>query len=136
MDYIIKQKQWVENMTKVLIVDDSSVLRRIVRDALNIFDFEIFEAESGQKALECLGNNEVDLIILDWVMPEMDGYELFTRLQDIEKYKSIPVIMLSAEDNKDMMLKAIRSGIRHYLTKPFTHEDLLARVVQVLKLNE
>ncbi|PCI28415.1 MAG: hypothetical protein COB67_06435 [SAR324 cluster bacterium] len=123
-------------MKKVLIVDDSATLRRIVHEALNVFDFEIYEAESAALAMECLEEGPVDLILLDWHMPEMDGYELFLKLKGMEEFKNIPVIMLTAEDSRESMLKAIRSGIRHYLTKPFTHEDLLARIIRVLKLNQ
>lgn len=121
---------------RVLIVDDSSTLRRIVHEALNILNFEVIEADSSQAALATLEQGTVDLIILDWHMPGMDGYNLFLTLQENPRFKEIPVIMLTAEDRKDSMLKAIRAGIRHYLTKPFTHEDLLARVVQVLKLDQ
>jgi two-component system, chemotaxis family, chemotaxis protein CheY len=123
-------------MSKVLVVDDSSTLRRVVREALSVFEFDIQEAENGIKALECLEESTFDLIILDWVMPEMDGFEMFTKLQSIEKLKMIPVIMLTAENNKDMVLKAIRSGVKHYLTKPFTREELLARVLKVLNLDQ
>ncbi|MDH5561687.1 MAG: response regulator, partial [Deltaproteobacteria bacterium] len=66
--------------------------------------------------------------------PEMEGYDLFLKLQSTEEYKTIPVIMLTAEDSKENMLKAVRAGVRHYLTKPFTPENLLTRVVKVLKL--
>jgi DNA-binding response OmpR family regulator len=124
-----------EEQKTVLIVDDSAMLRRIVNDALDILDFEVLEAESAFEGQEQLEKHQVDLIILDWVMPEKSGYDFFLELKEHEVFSSIPVIMLSAEDGKDMMLKAIRAGIRHYVTKPFTHEDLLARVVQVLKLN-
>ena len=124
-----------ENQKTVLIVDDSAMLRRIVREALDILDFNILEAECAKEALVELQNNEIDLIILDWVMPEKSGYDFFIDLREMETLNQIPVIMLSAEDGRDMMLKAIRAGIRHYVTKPFSHEDLLARVVQVLKLN-
>lgn len=124
-----------EEQKTILIVDDSAMLRRIVNDALDILDFKVLEAESAKAGQEQLENHEVDLIILDWVMPEKNGYDFFLELKEHEKFSTIPVIMLSAEDGKDMMLKAIRAGIRHYVTKPFTHEDLLARVVQVLKLS-
>lgn len=124
-----------EDQKTILIVDDSAMLRRIVNDALDILDFKVVEAESAMAGEEQLEKNQVDLIILDWVMPEKSGYDFFLELKKHEKFSTIPVIMLSAEDGKDMMLKAIRAGIRHYVTKPFTHEDLLARVVQVLKLS-
>ena len=123
-------------MSKVLIVDDSSTLRRIVREALSILEFDTQEADNGHKALECLEESDFDLIILDWIMPEMDGFELFNKMQGMEKFKAIPVIMLTAENNNDMVLKAIRSGVKHYLTKPFTREELLARVLKVLNLDQ
>ncbi len=122
-----------ENKT-ILIIDDSTTLRKIVHQALEIFDFTIFEADGATEAYKILKDNSVDLMILDWHMPEKEGYDLFLEFKEHEKYKEIPVIMLTAEDRKESMLKAIRSGIRHYLTKPFTHEDLLSRVVAVLKL--
>lgn len=124
-----------ESQKTVLIVDDSAMLRRIVREALDVLDFNILEAECAKDALVQLQNNTVDLIILDWVMPEKSGYDFYIELREMEPFSSVPVIMLSAEDGRDMMLKAIRAGIRHYVTKPFSHEDLLARVVQVLKLS-
>ncbi|OGG93660.1 MAG: hypothetical protein A2508_06215 [Candidatus Lambdaproteobacteria bacterium RIFOXYD12_FULL_49_8] len=122
-------------MKTILIIDDSSSLRRIVHEALNILQFNILEAGNAEEAMAVLKVTSVDLLILDWHMPGMDGFDLFLSLRDNPQYTNIPVIMLTAEDRKDSMLKAIRAGIRHYLTKPFTHEDLLARVVQVLKLD-
>ncbi len=119
----------------VLIVDDSAALRRIVADTLNIFDFNLLQAENAATAEELLKSHDVDLILLDWIMPGKSGYELFVDLRKREKLREIPVIMLSAGGEGEMMLKAIRSGIKHYLTKPFTHEDLLARVTQVLKMD-
>ena len=119
----------------ILVVDDSAVLRRIVINALDIFPFNVLEAENAKVAEKLLEENEVDLIILDWVMPGKSGYELFMELQEDQRDGKIPVIMLSSESGKEMILKAIRSGIKHYVTKPFTHEDLLARVIRVLKLD-
>ncbi len=124
----------MEEVKKILIIDDSPTLRKIVHQALEIFNFDIYEAEGATPALAILQKQPIDLILLDWHMPEMEGYDLFLLLQDKPEYAQIPVIMLTAEDRRESMLKAIRAGIRHYLTKPFTHEDLLARVVQVLKL--
>jgi|SRR3989339_1711326 len=119
---------------RILIVDDSASLRRIIHQALNIFEVEVAEAESAKAAFAQLAQGKTDLILLDWHMPEQDGLSFYLEMQGNEAYKNIPVIMLTAEDHKESMLKAIRTGIRHYLTKPFTHEDLLIRVVQILKL--
>jgi len=125
-----------QEQLKILVVDDSDVLRRIVREALGVIECEVFEASDGKKGLLALAEHPMDLVILDWHMPEMDGLEMFFAMKEQEKLMSIPVIMLTAEDHKESMLTAIRSGVRHYLTKPFTHEDLLARVVQVLRLDQ
>lgn len=119
---------------RILIVDDSASLRRIVHQALAIFEVEVVEADGAKSAFAQLALAKTDLILLDWHMPEQDGLSFFLEMQENPAYKDIPVIMLTAEDRKDSMLKAIRTGIRHYLTKPFTHEDLLIRVVQLLKL--
>jgi len=118
----------------VLVVDDSQVLRRMVREALGVLECQVLEAEDGAMGLSMIQENKVDLVILDWHMPQLDGLEMFNEIQKIDRLKRIPVIMLTAEDRKESMLKAIRSGVRYYLTKPFTHEDLLSRVVQVMRL--
>ncbi|MDT8446257.1 MAG: response regulator [bacterium] len=124
-----------EAKKRVLIIDDSQSLRNILHEALEVLRFEVSEAEGAEAALASVQAHLPDLIILDWHMPGMDGYELFLKLRDNPQTAEIPVIMLTAEDRKDSMLKAIRAGVRYYLTKPFTHEDLLTRVVQVLKLD-
>lgn len=118
----------------ILVIDDSASLRKIIITTLGIFDFTFLQATGPTEAREILKETQVDLILLDWHMPDMEGYDYFLELQKSEETKSIPVIMLTAENRAESMLKAIRSGIRHYLTKPFTPEDLLARVAQVLKL--
>lgn len=123
-------------MKKILIVDDSETLRQIVHKTLEIFDFEIFEAEDTKGAMSLLEQHSMDLILLDWHLPDESGYDFFLKLQEIESFKEVPVIMITAEERVDKILQAIRSGVRHYLTKPFSHEDLLTRIVQVLELNQ
>lgn len=119
----------------VLIIDNSAALRKMVVHALSIFDFKVLEAENVIIAEKLLEKNNVDLILLDWMIPGKNGYEFFIELKENERLCKVPVIMITAERGKDKMLKAVRSGIKYYITKPFTHEDLLARVIQVLKLS-
>lgn len=123
-------------MKKVLVVDDSEVIRNIVINALDSIDLELLQAESGENAWDILQkDSSIDLVLLDWFMEGMTGYDLFMKMKESENLGQIPVIMLTTADDKERMLQAIRSGIRHYLTKPFTPEDLIIRVMQVLKMD-
>jgi PleD family two-component response regulator len=122
-------------MKNILIVDDSPTLRLIIKSALDSFEFKLHEAETGQKGLDILNQIQIDLVLLDWYMPEMNGYQMFQKMKETEHLKDIPVLMISASDDKKNMLSAIRAGIKHYLIKPFTPEDLKIRVLQVLGLD-
>lgn len=121
---------------RILVVDDSKTLRRSVSMALDLLDITIIEAENGRHALEVLDKEKgiFDLILLDWFMPEMNGQEFLETVKSDERYKEIPVIMLTTATEKMKMIQAIRTGARHYITKPFSQEDLLVRVIQVLGL--
>lgn len=124
-------------MTKrILCVDDSSTLRKSVLMALEVIDVEIIEAEDGVIGLEVLEkeSGNFDLILLDWFMPNMNGQQFLEAVKADDRYKHIPVVMLTTATDKIRMIQAIRTGAKHYLTKPFTQEDLLIRVVQVLQL--
>ncbi|MCO4781321.1 MAG: response regulator [Candidatus Cloacimonetes bacterium] len=124
-------------MTKrILCVDDSSTLRKSVIMALEVIDVEILEAEDGVIGLEVLEKEKAnfDLILLDWFMPNMNGQQFLEAVKADDRYKNIPVVMLTTATDKTRMIQAIRTGAKHYLTKPFTQEDLLIRVVQVLQL--
>ncbi|PCJ18036.1 MAG: response regulator [Candidatus Cloacimonadota bacterium] len=124
-------------MTKrILCVDDSTTLRKSVLMALDVIDVEIIEAEDGVIGLETLEKEKgkFDLILLDWFMPNMNGQQFLEAVKADTRYKTIPVVMLTTATDKIRMIQAIRTGAKHYLTKPFTQEDLLIRVVQVLQL--
>jgi two-component system chemotaxis response regulator CheY len=121
---------------RILVVDDSRTLRRSVGMALDLLDVDIEEAENGCHGLEVLERESgcFDLILLDWFMPEMNGQEFLEKVKSDDRYKEIPVIMLTTATEKMKMIQAIRTGARHYITKPFSQEDLLVRVIQVLGL--
>ena len=123
-------------MYTVLVIDDDKTLRQLVIQSLEILDLEILEAEDSQRGLLILDRfgGAIDLILLDVVMPGMDGIEFLKRIKANRRYKEIPVIMLTVASDRLRMIEAIRSGARHYLTKPFNTEDLLTRVIQVLGL--
>jgi two-component system chemotaxis response regulator CheY len=101
--------------------------------ALDLIDVDLFEAEHGKDGLNVLEKEgTMDLILLDWFMPEMNGQEFLEAIKSNDKFKDIPVIMLTTATEKMKMIQAIRTGAKHYITKPFSQEDLLVRVIQVL----
>lgn len=121
----------------VLIVDDDNALRQLLTQILEILDLNIIEAGSGTGGIKVLQEHDgkVDLILLDVFMADMDGLEFLKHIKTIEAFNKIPIIMLTAATDKTKMIDAIRSGAKHYLTKPFNSEDLLTKVVQVLGLD-
>lgn len=120
--------------TKVLTVDDSKTIRMIVKKAFNTYDCELFEAENGVEGLATAAKQKPDLIILDITMPVMNGIEMLDRLKSEAELKDIPVIMLTAESGKDNVMKIVQMGVKDYMVKPFKGEELIERVVKILKL--
>lgn len=118
---------------KIITVDDSSTMRRIIKNTLIKIGFSnILEASNGIEALEVLAQNNVDLIITDWNMPEMDGLTFVKTLRANDKYKEIPILMVTTEAAKEDILTALRSGVNNYVVKPFTPDILQAKVFKLL----
>ena len=115
---------------KILSVDDSAIIRRIIRGAVEVLDFEFLEAANGQEALDLLEKESVNLILLDWNMPVLDGFETLTAIRANKKYQDIPIIMVTTEAEKTNVIRAIQAGAQHYFTKPFTQEDLMTRILE------
>ena len=110
---------------KVLIVDDFATMRKIVRNVLKQIKIDnVIEAENGKHALGMLKRESFDLIISDWIMPEMTGIEFLRACKEDEEMKKIPFIMVTAEAQKDSVLEAIKSGVDNYIVKPFTPDKL------------
>ena len=115
---------------KILIVDDEKNIREVIKEYSILEGYEVKEADSGVKALELLNSEKFDLMILDIMMPIMDG---FTLLNSIPKEKRIPTIILSARDDEIDKLEGFYRGIDDYLCKPFSPRELMARVKAILK---
>ena len=115
---------------KILVVDDERLIRNVIREYLENEKYEVLEAENGFDALRVLETNKVDLIILDIMMPRMDGFET---LKEIRKTKDTPVIMLSAMKEEEDKLSSFNLGVDDYVTKPFSPKELVARVKAHLK---
>lgn len=117
-------------MAKVLIVDDDPHIRKLVGHFLVREGFEILEAENGNEALLVLEKSRADLVILDIMMPEMDGYEL---CRELREYYDLPLLMLTAKGESEQKVKGFELGTDDYLVKPFDPPELVARVRALLK---
>ena len=115
---------------KILIVDDEENIREVIKEYAKNENFEVIEADNGVKALELLNNKKFDLMVLDIMMPIMDG---FTLLNNIPKEKRIPTIILSARDDEIDKLEGFDKGIDDYLCKPFSPRELIARIKAIIK---
>lgn len=115
----------MENKT-ILIIDDTTTNLDILVELLDAYD--VIDAISGKDALEIVGEEKIDLILLDIMMPEMDGYEVCRRIKENKKTKDIPVIFITAKTDEDSIEKAFNVGGIDYVSKPFKPKELLARV--------
>jgi two-component system, chemotaxis family, chemotaxis protein CheY len=115
---------------KILSVDDSAIIRRIIRGMVDVLGYDCLEACNGQEALDILGKEKVDLVLLDWNMPVLDGYSTLVSMRENPDFRKIPVIMVTTEAEKTNVIRAIQAGAQHYFTKPFTQEDLMSRILE------
>ena len=120
-------------MQRILIVDDEINIRKVVREYAEFEGYEVEEAQDGMEAVEIAKKEDFDLIIMDVMMPRLDGY---SACKEIKKYKKIPVIMLSARGEEYDKLFCFEIGIDDYVVKPFSPKELMARVKAVIKRNE
>jgi two-component system, OmpR family, response regulator len=119
-------------MTKILIVDDDPHIRKLVHVFLAKEGFSILESQDGKEALTLLDSEKVDLIILDIMMPNMDGWELCRNLRDYYS-DSLPILMLTAKGEMAQKVKGFELGADDYLVKPFHPAELIARIKALLK---
>lgn len=119
---------------KAIIVDDSLVIRNIIEKAIKPMGYDAEHAENGKVALELLKKhaNEVELILLDWNMPVLDGYETIKCINEKEDYKHVCIVMISTESEDEKIDQALAAGAHGYLAKPFTEEELAAKVQTTL----
>ncbi len=121
-------------MATVLVVDDEPPIRQMLKLALTRGGFEVVEAETALKALDEINRNKtIDLVLLDWMLPDMSGTSLLTQLRQSSTYKLLPVIMVTAKAEENNVLRGFSMGADDYITKPFSPKELIARVQAVLK---
>ena len=123
----------IEKKTKVLVADDDKNVITIIRDFLPSDSYEILEASNGKEALGVIFSNSPDILILDIMMPDMDGYRVCEELKEHDSTKNLPIIILSAKTSVDDKLKAMDLGIDDYIIKPFDPRELKARIKMRLR---
>jgi two-component system chemotaxis response regulator CheY len=120
-------------MKAVLVVDDSRVMRNIVKktfEELNI-SVRFLEAPDGEKALQILLGNQVDLVLLDWNMPNMSGIGFLKQVRAMENYHKTPIIMVTSEASKINLVEAVKEGVTAYITKPFRPDDFMEKLSKI-----
>ncbi len=121
-------------MTKVLVVDDSKAIREIEKKYLEEMGFEVLEAENGEEALKVLEEHpDIKLILLDWHMPVMNGYEFLVKMRSNPKWSDIKVMMVTTENQQKSVIDAIMAGANEYLMKPFDKEMLETKIKYLLE---
>lgn len=118
----------------ILVVDDTPANIQLLVDALTLEGYQVLQADSGVRALAAVAARPPDLILLDIRMPEMDGFEVYRRLQEQPEIRDIPVVFISATGEGPERLKGLKLGAVDFITKPFRREELLARVHTHLEL--
>ena len=121
---------------KFLIVDDSGVMRRIHTNTLkenNVDEADIFEAEDGAAAYDIAQAEDIDLFLLDWNMPKLDGLELVKKLRVMDKYAETPIIMITSEAAKYNVVDAIKAGVTNYVVKPIRGNVLWNKIKKYVK---
>jgi len=118
----------------VLIVDDSAMDRKVMRQAIEPLGVTIMEAKDGVEALNMLKQNDIDAILIDIEMPRMDGYTLAQEIRKYNKYRKLPLIAVTSRATKSDRVRGVEVGMNEYITKPYTQEYLQNVVRRNLKL--
>jgi len=131
--FLSKERKKIDKKVKVLVTDDDENVVTIIRDFLEPELFEVFEAANGKEALGMVFAKSPDILILDIMMPGMDGYTVCEELKKYDDTRGIPIIILSAKTSVEDKLKAMEMGINDYIAKPFDPRELKARIKMVLR---
>jgi two-component system chemotaxis response regulator CheY len=124
----------LDSRNKILSVDDSAIIRRIIRSAVEVLKYDLVEASDGEEAIAKLHSEDnIKLILLDWNMPGMNGYEFLKIAKGHNLFKNIPIMMVTTESEKENIIKAVKAGVANYLVKPFTSEELIKKIMQCVR---
>ena len=123
----------------ILIVDDSKIVRRVLKNALERYalkegweNLSLYEAEDGVEAMEAMKNHEIDIMFLEWNMPNMNGDEVVTRVRENKEWNKTRIIMATTEGEKSLVVKMLKKGVNGYLVKPLQEESLFKTLNNIM----
>jgi two-component system chemotaxis response regulator CheY len=120
-------------MKNILIVDDNLVMRNIVRNSFELLKIpcKYLEADNGLRAFQILEMNKIDLVLLDWNMPEMDGMGFLKNVRAMPEYKDLPIVMVTSEAARYMVIEALQCGATNYIVKPFKEKLFMEKIMEI-----
>ena len=118
---------------KIFIIEDEASIIHLVQHNLEKEGFIIASSENGNEGLKQLKKFEPNLLLLDWMLPDLSGIEICKNIRKDNKFKTLPIIMLTAKGEEEDKIKGLESGVDDYLTKPFSYKELLARIKAILR---
>ncbi len=119
---------------QVLVVDDFSTMRRIIKNILRQLGFtNIHEADDGTTAWEALNKSKIDFVISDWNMPQMTGIDLLRKVRSSEEFATLPFLMVTAEAQQENIIEAVQAKVSNYIVKPFTAETLGQKIDKIFE---
>jgi two-component system chemotaxis response regulator CheY len=120
-------------MKTVMVVDDSRIMRNIVKNTFALLKIpcQFVEASNGREALIGLERQKIDLVLLDWNMPEMSGLDFLKKVRAMDIYRALPVIMITSEAAKYNVVEALKSGATDYIVKPVSEKSFLAKISKI-----
>lgn len=124
--------KYFEANRNVMVVEDDKIMGQMVTEILDDIGFEVTTAANGMAALEKLNQKTIDFIVLDILLPEMDGFEIYGKLQESPETRDIPVMIITAWSDEKNVEKASQMGIKHFLPKPFTEDELVYTILTLL----
>ncbi len=117
-------------VARILVVDDEPLYARLVGESLKVAGYQVLRAYSGAEAIELVAQQDLDMVVLDVMMPDMDG---FTVCKRIREFSNLPIIMLTSKTEEKARVAGLDTGADDYITKPFSGEEFLARIRAVLR---
>jgi len=118
---------------KILIVDDFSTMRRIIKNLRDLGFTNTAEADDGNTALPMLQSGNFDFLVTDWNMPGMSGIDLLRAVRADDRLKHLPVLMVTAEAKRDQIIEAAQAGVNGYVVKPFTAQALKEKIEKIFE---
>ena len=121
----------------ILVVDDSKIMRNIIKNTLRYSgnkykEVNFFEAQDGVTAFREITDNSIDLMLLDWNMPRLNGLDLVRKLRKLDPFKDLPIIMITSEAAKYNVIEAVKAGVSDYIVKPVPEKKLIEKIERLL----